>query len=773
MVSTSGFITSLGTSFLIFVLLILIFSFLSRRKSNLPIYYPALLLKGKAPPEPESIGCGIRTPWAWMKEAWHATGEELVEIAGLDAAVYVYFHTIAVKIIFWTSIFCVPILIPIAATDNNNELQAQDPATAANFSSLDNIAMGNVQNKSPRLWAFLIGGYWLSFVTYYILREAYKHVIELRAKDQSHVRAKPEQFTCVVRDIPPTAKEESREAQVDAFFKQVHPETYEKSLIVTGLSKTSKLWAELETAKAKLAHAEAVFEESKSKSKAGPDGVRPQHRTGKFGLYGKKVDSIEFWSEKIKELTPKLVEEQRRTATEEQKGAAIIFFNSRRAAAEAGQERHSPFADRWEVLPAPEPRALVWDNMDVTFYQRLVREKVVYLITFFTVVFYMIPIGLVAAFTTLPNLTKYLPFIKPIVDIGVVKALIEAYLPQLALIVFLALLPKLLLTLSKAEGIISLDHIVRAACGKMYYFVVFNVFLGFTIFGTVFGSADSIKQLKAAGNFSFNSIIELFGASLPPNATYFITFISFKFLAGYGLELSRLVPLIVYHLKKKYLCKTEKEVQEAWAPGPFEYMPNVPNDLLVITLTLSYAVIAPLILPFGLAYYAIGWFVQRNQALKVYVPEYESGGRMWPHIHSRILVGLFVSQITMLGYFSVKKFAYVVLLIPLPFLTLLFANVCHKVYYPSFRYVAIAVASEEVKEVPTLSSVVAAFTPTCLLEGSNDVKDIDKYDDGSFQDAESHLPSKTSSGIASPADGALAIPIASPADGALAHPIVE
>ncbi|KAL2607537.1 hypothetical protein R1flu_026110 [Riccia fluitans] len=751
MVSTSAFITSLVTSFLIFVVLVMIFAFLSRRKGNIPIYYPAILLKGRSPPDPNVV----RTPWTWIKEAWEATEDEVVEIAGLDAAIYINLFTTALKIIFWTSCFCLPILIPLAATDKNNKLQAQDPEKSANFTSLDDIAMGNIQNKSSRLWAFLIGGYWLSFVTYYILRQTYKHVIELRAKDQSNVRAKPEQFTCLVRDIPPTAKNETREEQVDSFFKQVHPETYEKSKIVTGLGQASKLWAELETAKAKLAHAEAVLEQSKSK--AAEDGTRPMHKIGKFGLYGEKVDSINYWNEKIKELTPKLEEEQKRSETEEQKGAAIIFFNSRRAAAEAGQERHSPFADRWQVIPAPEPRAVVWDNMHVSFYQRLVREKVVYVITFFTVVFYMIPIGLIAAFTTLGNLTKYLPFLKSIVNIPALKSVIEAYLPQLALIVFLALLPKLLLALSKAEGIISQDHLVRAACGKMYYFVVFNVFLGFTIFGTLFNSLNSIKQLTSAGAFSFNTVVELFGASLPPNATYFITFVALKFFVGYGLELSRLVPLIIFHLKKKFLCKTEKEVENTWAPGSFGYLPSIPNDLLIITITLAYAVIAPLILPFALAYFGVGWLVQRNQALKVYVPEYESGGRFWPHIHSRILVGLFVSQITMLGYFSVKKFPFVVLLLPLPFLTILFANICHKVYYPSFRFVAIAVASEEVKEVPTLSSVVAAFTPTCLLD-SNEMNDIEKLDDSNFQDAESHLPSRSSSGIASPADGALAPP---------------
>lgn len=139
------------------------------------------------------------------------------------------------------------------------------------------------------------------------------------------------------------------------------------------------------------------------------------------------------------------------------------------------------------------------------------------------------------------------------------------------------------------------------------------------------------------------------------------------------------------------------------------------------------------------------------QALKVYVPSYESGGRFWPHIHNRFLVGLVVAQITAIGYFAIKKFKFVFFLIPLLFLTLLFYNITQKVYYPSFKFVSIISASQEVKEVPTLSAIVEAFTPTCMLSPTAAAQE-DKLDDSKYVDAESQLPSRSSSGIASPAD---------------------
>lgn len=89
----------------------------------------------------------------------------------------------------------------------------------------------------------------------------------------------------------------------------------------------------------------------------------------------------------------------------------------------------------------------------------------------------------------------------------------------------------------------------------------------------------------------------------------------FRFFVGYGLELSRMIPLIIYHLKRKYLCKTEAELKEAWAPGDLGYGTRIPADMLILTIVLCYSVIAPVIIPFGVIYFGLGWLVLRNQVM--------------------------------------------------------------------------------------------------------------------------------------------------------------
>lgn len=269
----------------------------------------------------------------------------------------------------------------------------------------------------------------------------------------------------------------------------------------------------------KLAHAEAVYAESKGT--ANPEGTRPTTKTGFLGLIGKKVDAIEYYDEKIKELIPKLEAEQKATLKDKQQSAAVIFFNNRVAAAAASQSLHDTMVDKWTVVDAPEPRQLIWINLPKNYYERQIRQYVIYFIVFLTIFFYMIPIGLISALTTLENLKKLLPFLKPVVDEPAIRTVLEAYLPQLALIIFLAMLPSFLLFLSKAEGIPSESHAQRAAAGKYFYFSVLNVFIGVTIGSTLFTELKAIEKDP-------NSIDERLASSLPGSATFFLTFVALK-----------------------------------------------------------------------------------------------------------------------------------------------------------------------------------------------------------------------------------------------------
>ncbi|XP_051216301.1 CSC1-like protein ERD4 [Lolium perenne] len=724
----ASFVTSLLTSFLIFVVLVLVFTWLSRRPGNAPVYYPNVLLRGLDPWE--GRGRGTRSPVGWIQQAFRASEADVVHAGGVDAAVYLVFLSSVLAILVFSGILLLPVLLPVAATSHALEASAGSNASAAhNFTVIERLALGNVEEGSFRLWAFIGSVYWLSFVTYFVLWKSYKHVSNLRAAARSTSDVKPEEFTVLVRDVPIPPPDQSIKDSVDSYFRALHPDTFYKAMVVTDIKKADKIFQEIEGHKQKIAHAEAVYAESKTANK--PEGTKPTHKTGFLGLIGKKVDTIEYCNEKIKELLPKLEEEQKNTLSEKQQRAAIVVFNSRAAAASASQTLHAQMFDKWTVTEAPEPREIIWSNLPMKMYDRNTRRSVIYFIVFLTVFFYLIPISAISAITTLEKLRQKLPFLKVVVDQPTVKTVLQAYLPQLALIVFLALLPALLLFVSKSEGIPSQSHVVRAASGKYFYFIVFNVFLGITISSTLFSALRTIIDNP-------KGVIDMLGSSLPGSATFFLTFVALKFFVGYGLELSRLVPLIIFHLKKKYLCKTEDEVRAAWTPGDLGYNTRVPSDMLIVTIVLCYSVIAPLIIPFGVAYFALGWLIAKNQVLRVYVPSYESNGRMWPHMHTRIIAALMIYQATMIGAISLKKFVYSSVLIPLIPISLIFAYTCHTRFYPAFAKTPLEVARQELKETPNMGAIYAAYIPPCLKPEK--LEDVEV-----FEDAQSRTTSRAPS----------------------------
>ncbi|KAB2601505.1 CSC1-like protein ERD4 [Pyrus ussuriensis x Pyrus communis] len=75
------------------------------------------------------------------------------------------FDVAVLGILVLSSIVLLPILLPVAATEVGPKL-TNTTVSNGTFSDLDKLSIGHLKEKSPRLWAFLFGVYWVSFVTY-------------------------------------------------------------------------------------------------------------------------------------------------------------------------------------------------------------------------------------------------------------------------------------------------------------------------------------------------------------------------------------------------------------------------------------------------------------------------------------------------------------------------------------------------------------------------------------------------------------------------------
>lgn len=102
---------------------------------------------------------------------------------------------------------------------------------------------------------------------------------------------------------------------------------------------------------------------------------------------------------------------------EPSQAAGFVTFTSSKAMSAAARQHHVPALNTMDVKPAPEPRDVWWDNLDINFLIRELRETLVSVAVFFLVFFWSVPVVFVQGLTTMEKLSETLPFLEPIVDL--------------------------------------------------------------------------------------------------------------------------------------------------------------------------------------------------------------------------------------------------------------------------------------------------------------------------------------------------------------------
>lgn len=229
----------------------------------------------------------------------------------------------------------------------------------------------------------------------------------------------------------------------------------------------------------------------------------------------------------------------------------------------------------------------------------------------------------------------------------------------------------ILMIMSKIEGFTSISSLDRRSAAKYHLFVIVNVFFGSIITGAAF------EQLDRFLHQSPTEIPKTIGVTLPMKATFFITFIMVDGWAGIAAEILRLVPLIMFHIKNTFLVKTEHDREEAMDPGSLNFSVSEPRLQLYFLLGLVYSVVTPILLPFIIIFFAFSYMVFRHQIINVYDQKYESGASFWPDVNRRILIGLVISHLLLIGLLSTKEASQSTpLLIVLTVLTIWFHKFC-------------------------------------------------------------------------------------------------
>ncbi|KDP21496.1 hypothetical protein JCGZ_21967 [Jatropha curcas] len=648
---------------------LLAFAILRLQPINDRVYFPKWYRKGiRASPThsrgavTKFVNLDIRTYIRflnWMPAALRMPELELIEHAGLDSVVYIRIYLLGLKIFVPITILAFAVLVPVNWTGETLE-QIKD----LTFSDIDKLSISNIPAGSQRFWAHVIMSYVFTFWTFYVIYNEYKKIATMRLQFLASESRRPDHFTVLVRNIPPDPDESVTE-HVEHFFCVNHPDHYLTHQIVRNANNLANLVAKKKSLQNWLIYHQNQYERNPS--------VKPTTKTGFWGLWGDTVDAIDFYIAEIGKLSEEEDREREKVMNDPNAIVPVAFvsFRSRWGAAVCAQTQQTSNPTIWLTERAPEPRDVYWDNLAIPYVELTIRRLLMAVGLFFLIFFFMIPIAFVQSLASIEGIEKVFPFLTPLIETKSVKSLIQGILPGLALKIFLIVLPMILMMMSRIEGFISLSSLDRRSAAKYHLFLLFNVFIGSIVTGT------ALDQLKTFLNQSATEIPKTIGVSIPLKATFFITYIMVDGWAAVAAEILRLVPLVIFHLKNTFLVKTDQDRDQATDPGCVDFATYEPRIQFYFLLGLVYAAVTPLLLPFIIIFFAFAYVVFRHQIINVYNQKYESGGAFWPDVHRRLMIGLMISQLLLLGLLSTKDAKELTpSLAPLPILTIWFHILC-------------------------------------------------------------------------------------------------
>ncbi|CAL9076049.1 unnamed protein product [Musa textilis] len=239
--------------------------------------------------------------------------------------------------------------------------------------------------------------------------------------------------------------------------------------------------------------------------------------------------------------------------------------------------------------------------------------------------------------------------------------------------------------MASLEGYISHSGKQMRACSMVFYFLVGNVFFLSLLSGSLLQQiGESFTHPK-----DFPSHL---ASAVSAQSDFFITYILTDGLSGFSLEILQL-GLVTWHVVRTCLFGQSIE-NDSYLFG-FPYYRVIPIVSLAILIGMVYAVISPLLLPFLIIYFLLGYAVYVNQMQDVYDITYDTCGQYWPHIHHYLFVTIILMQITMIGFFGLKsKPGASVSTILLLLMTILFNEYCKIRFVPTFCHCPIKVAKE-------------------------------------------------------------------------------
>ncbi|CAK9317067.1 unnamed protein product [Citrullus colocynthis] len=635
-----------------------IFSILKKQPSNAAIYYARRLSLGhRISFEPFTFH-RLLPSVAWIPRAFHVSEDEILSSGGLDALVTIRLFKLGINFSVVCSVIGLVVLLPI------NYFGQDTPSRS--YHSLDSLTISNVSEGSNWLWVHFSCLCFISFYGVYLLHKEYKGILVKRIQQIKSMRQQPDQFTLLVREVPLCIEHKAHGCNVEHFFSKYHPYTYHSYQILSDVKELDDLLKQAKSIMGKI-------EEGKKKFGSQNDKREPllSYTSQQNAL------KIALLEEKLRKYHDIIHNLQVQTASKRKElPVAFVTFKSRLGAALASQSQHSLNPLLWITELAPEPRDVSWKNLAIPVRLLPLHEIGVIVGASLLTIFFAIPVTAVQGIAKFEKLKKWFPPAMAINMIPGLSSIVTGYLPSAILNGFIYVVPFAMRAMAKLSGCVSRSKEEIKACNMVFYFLVGNVFFMSLLSGSLL---DEIEEyLTHPKNFPSH-----LASAVSAQADFFVTYILTSGLSGFSLEILQPV-LLSWDLLKSCICCSGKEKEAYLYSLPHSRI--IPFISLFLLIGMVYAVVAPLLLPFLIGYFCLGYVVYVNQIEDVYATTYDTFGLYWPHIHHYIIIGILLMQVTMIGLFGLKsKPAASISTIPLLLITLYFNEHCKSRFLPTFH----------------------------------------------------------------------------------------
>lgn len=386
---------------------------------------------------------------------------------------------------------------------------------------------------------------------------------------------------------------------------------------------------------------------------------------------------------------------------------------------------------------APNPNDVRWDSLGErnTAFWHFVRKTFSRVLFLFVVLFWGALTSFIGALTSAEALAQQFESLN--------KFLLEnpnftSWIDRLSTLVYVILIATVypIIALSvKLEVRISQSNVERAILERYFLFLVVQVFVFYSIAGSVFKSVVDIATNPS-------HIFSTLSATIPKNASFFIGFISIKtFWLSFDLIRGN---NFIFGLLRRILfgaTKTKKEFNMqscccCWDfrfPSPMNLSGANANVLLVFFIATSYAVVQPLLTIVALIY-----FIAANLCFTTILTTsskqmFDGGGIFWTHTYWCVVASIATAQMTLVGTLLTKQgFPQALFTFGLCVTTLVMSSHINDKYRAAATEVTLEIAAEldrfestpKVEEVPCdrmfLYDVVFSKDHTGILNDDSD-----------------------------------------------------